>query len=402
MKNLLQQIYHVDFSALNNADEFREVFFARKLSIVELHKIYDFLQAQEKSMLFLRGQKTEAKKPFIVLAQIHGNEPAGLAGVALCMAMSLAGFLIYDVVCAIGNPLAAGQYFSAWEKAPNARQETRDCYRCGLGENGELLPDGNRIPADFLTRSEITPHIQRARELYELACNASGILDIHSARGNMTCITEHKNDSDLKYSPIRALLTDLSEAIAANATPAGAGVVAVQTWKTILEKLPNITSQTGIEAGRHEDENSPHMAASFTLAVLYNLGIASVKPLMAEDDGKFLRYSVRPRLAYADLLADGKVQDGDMIYMAQEIGGKIEEYQYDEMEAISKGQVVAVAKPSGVVLRAPMDFSGIFFSKAAVLYDKDPAVGPWPVAAPKMASVKFCYPCVVSQMALSF
>ena len=77
-------------------------------------------------------------------------------------------------------------------------------------------------------------------------------------------------------------------------------------------------------------------------------------------------------------------------------------YQYDEMEAIKKGDVVAVAVPSGAVFSAPDDFSGIFFSKSATLYDKDPAVGPWPVAAEKLASIKFCYPCDVSEMRIKF
>jgi len=404
MKNLLQKIYGVDFSLIKTAEEFRDVFFARKLKLADLKEIHNFLSAQSFSVnnveipavLHLKGSANSGEAPFIILAQLHGNEPAGLAGVALTIALFEAGLLAQDVLCVIGNPLASRQYFSAWEKAPDARQETRDCYRCGLSDSGELLPDGNRIPVDFLTRTEVTAHIKRARELFALAGIASGTLDIHSARGNMTCITEHLHDEHLKYSPIRAVLTDLSEAIAANSST----VVSVQTLKTIVEKLPNINCQTGIEAGRHEDEKSPSVAAEFTLATLYNLGITLVKPLRADDDGKFMRYSVRPRITYADLQVEGELQVDDMVYMAREINGKIEEYQYDEMEAISANQIVAIAKPSGAVLRAKTDFSGIFFSKSAALYDKDPAVDPWPVAREKLASIKFCYPCVVSEITL--
>jgi hypothetical protein len=404
MKNLLQKIYGVEFSQVKSAEEFRDVFFARKLKLADLKEIHDFLSAQSfylngqeiPAVLHLKGSANSSESPFIILAQLHGNEPAGLAGVALAIALFGAGLLAKDVLCVIGNPLASRQYFSAWEKAPDDRQETRDCYRCGLSDSGELLPDGNRIPVDFLTRIEVTPHIKRARELFALAGIASGTLDIHSARGNMTCITEHLRDEHLKYSPIRAVLTDLSEAIAANAS----AVVSVQTLKTIVEKLPNIKCQTGIEAGRHEDEKSPSVASEFTLATLYNLLITQVKPLRAQDDGKITRYSVRPRITYADLQVEGELQADDMVYMAREIDGKTEEYQYDEMEAISANQIVAIAKPSGVIFRAKIDFSGIFFSKSAALYDKDPAVGPWPVAQEKLSSIKFCYPCVVSEITL--
>ncbi len=394
----LKKIYGVDFATLTDADEFRTAFFARKLALCDLKIIHDELQQSSfdnaPAAMLLKGKHSGAphETPFIILAQLHGNEPAGLAGVALAIALARAGLLEADVLCVIGNPLAARQYFAAWENAPSARQETRDAYRCGVSVSGDLLPDGNRIPFDFLTRAEVTPHIQRSRELYSLAQKACGILDIHSARGNMVCITDHKRDIDLKHSPIRAVLTELAEAISANAS----ATVTVQTLKTILSPLPNIICQTGIEAGRHEDENSPHIAAAFTLATLYNLGITSVKPLMETDDGKFTRYSVRPRITYADLLCEGELTADDMIYMAQEIDGETQEYQYDEMVAIKKGQVVAVAKPSGAVFRANADFSGIFFSKSAALYDKDPAVDPWPVAASKLAKVKFCYPCVVS------
>ena len=432
IKSLLQKIYNFDFANIKSEAEFREIFFARPLKLADLQQINDFMQGQEQAILHLKSSGKSAQKPqdkpFIILAQLHGNEPAGLSGIALAMALSEADLLKKSVLCVIGNPLAARQYFAAWEKSPNAPQETRDCYRCGLDENGNLLPDGNRIPVDFLTREEVTPHIIRSRELYQLALESSGILDIHSARGNMTCITEHIDNAHIKYSPIRAVLTDLSEAIAANAS----AVVSVQTLKTIVEKLPNIKCQTGIEAGRHEAEKSPQVAAEFTLATLYNLGITAVKPLLAADDGKFTRYSVRPRITYGDLVCDGELQEEDMIYMAREIDGKIVEYQYDEMEVIKVGQEVAIAKPSEVVFRAPSisslrgvaeaihnlevglphsltlarnddrvkNFSGIFFSKSVTLYDKDPAVDPWPVSAKNLKKVKFCYPCLVSEINL--
>ena len=167
-----------------------------------------------------------------------------------------------------------------------------------------------------------------------------------------------------------------------------------------MEKLPNIKCQTGIEAGRHESETAPKTAAEFTLATLYNLRITKLTPLLAKDDGKFIQYKVLPRITYADLEADGKIPAGDEVFMAREINGKIEEYQYDEMEAIKAGSVVAIAKPSGIILRTKQDFAGIFFSKSGKLYDKDPAVGAWPVSQTKLTTTKFCYPCEVSTVSM--
>jgi hypothetical protein len=77
-------------------------------------------------------------------------------------------------------------------------------------------------------------------------------------------------------------------------------------------------------------------------------------------------------------------------------------YQYDEMEPVEHNQVVAVAVPSGTEFTAPYAFSGIFLSKSAALYDKDPSVGPWPVHADHISTIKFCYPCDVSAMKVDF
>ncbi|MEZ5690419.1 MAG: hypothetical protein R3D71_01975 [Rickettsiales bacterium] len=406
----ITDIYNYDFAQLascqNPEEAFKQEFFTKHLTIGELKTIHDYLQNQQveidgktiKAATYLKGVVSGELPPFLILTQLHGNEPAGLAGVALAIALSKAGMLRHDVICAIGNPLAAKQYFKEWEKSPSSEQETRDAFRCGLDDNGKLLADGNRIPVDFLERDSDYPHTERARELYHIARNIRGIIDIHSARGNMVCITDHKNDNDLKYSPIRAVLTDLAEAISANASKQ----VTVKTLKTILSPLENIKCQTGIEAGRHEDKNSPNIAAAFTLATLYNQGITSVTPLNPQEDGKFVRYSVQPRITYGDLEYEKTPPSNDLIYMAKEIGGAVEEHQYDEMEAVKKGQIVAVAKPSGIVFRAKSDFSGIFFSKAKKLYDIDPNVDPWPIAAEDMNKIKFCYPCLVSDMEISF
>jgi hypothetical protein len=250
----------------------------------------------------------------------------------------------------------------------------------------------------------------------------------------MVCITDHKRDQDLKHSPIRAVLTELADAISA----ASSGATTVQTLKTILSPLQNIACQVGIEAGRHEAPETPYNAASFTLALLHTLGLSAVPPLEVKENGEFQRYSVKPKLNYSDLEFNELPDDDEKIYMAKACksveaipercdrvivhkkdgnfatqtilehiispAGKLcyTVYQYEEMEKIKKDQVIALALPSGVEFKAPRDFSGIFFSKSAALYDKDPAVGPWPISMDKFKNTKFCYPCDVSVMKVKF
>lgn len=378
--------------------------------------------------------KMPPEKPFCILAQLHGNEPCGLAGILMAMALSAAGQLSEDVVGVIGNPVAACQYFERWKTAPQARQETRDAYRCGVNEDGSLMPDMNRIPVDFLKRDASIPHIKRAQELFHIGQHIAGIADIHSARGNMICITDHKRDSDLQYSPIRSVLTELSDAISGHAS----GEVTVQTFKGILSALPHIGCQIGIEAGRHEEPYTPHVAASFILSLFNTLGFTEVKPLHEKENGVFTRYAVKPRITYADLKMEGTLSPDDQIYMVTECkaadaipkqsdqvvvkkkDGNYEVqtileniitpkgelvyalYQYDEMVHIKKDHVVALAIPSGTTFKPSQELWGIFFSKSAALYDKDPSVGPWPVTPDKLASTKFCYPCDVSKMKIKF
>jgi hypothetical protein len=355
------------------------------------------------------------------------------------MALSASGRLERDIVAAIGNPLAATQYFAAYEEAPHARQETRDAYRCGLSPEGTLLPDMNRIPTDFLERNPDNHHTQRAQELYVLGQHIGGILDIHTARGNMLCITDHKYEGELQYSPIRSLLTGLADAISAHASaPKSKSGVKVQTLKTTFGTLFDLEHQTGIEAGRHEAVEAPHNAASFTLSWLYALGLTTIEPLFTKETGIFDGYHVRPRITYGELTYGNSLRPHDQVFMAKAChalasvpsrsdhvivkqsddvyaiqsvadftrkpAGSMEYaiYQYDEMEAVEKDQVVAVAVPSGTAFTAPFAFSGIFVSKSAALYDKDPSVGPWPVHADHVSDVKFCYPCDVAPIPIDF
>lgn len=440
-QHLLAEIFNHDFSAIKDPVDFHRSFFDEALDIDALRPVLEQLEGSSVELggktipaaIRIKGNN-ETQRPFAILAMLHGNEPAGLAGILLAMALAKAGKLESDVVGLLGNPLAARQYFDHWGAHPDERQEMRDAYRCGLDGDGNLLPDMNRIPTDFMQRAADTPHLKRAQELYHAGQHISGILDIHTARGNMVCITDHKRDADLKHSPIRAVLTELADAISAHSS----GAVTVQTLKTILSPLPNIGCQVGIEAGRHEAAETPYNAASFTLAMLYTLGISAVPPLDDKENGQFQRYSVKPKLGYADLEFNELPDDDEKIYMAKACksveaipercdrvivhkkngdfaiqtilehiispAGKLcyTVYQYEETEAIKKDQVVALALPSGVEFKAPRDFSGIFFSKSAALYDKDPAVGPWPVGMDRFKTTKFCYPCDVSTMKLKF
>ena len=413
-KTLLNAVFNHDFSQIAKSEDFHARFFAKTLSPAELHKICAHVCDSHvilgdktiPSALLIPGKTHGA--PFAILAQLHGNEPAGLAGILLAMALSDAGLLERNCIAVIGNPLAAKQYFAHRLAHPDARQETRDAYRCGLSEDGVLLPDMNRIPVDFRTRTATDHHTRRAQELFALGEHIRGIADIHSARGNMLCITDHKHDSELRHSPIRAILTGLAEAISANASAA----VTVQTLKTILGPLPNIEHQVGIEAGRHEDPLAPFNAATFTLSLLHTLGIAKITPLFTGENGIFDGYAVQPRITYADLEHADTLLPEDQVYMVKfpcaagdtpcPGAPQFALHQYDEMEPIAKGEIVAVAVPSATIFKTKSAFSGIFVSKSAALYDKDPSVGPWPVASDKIDSVKFCYPCNVTKLKIEF
>jgi hypothetical protein len=439
--HLLETIFNHDFSRLEKPQDFQRFFFDTALDLEELERVFAHIEPQTLTIggreigaaMRIKGHETPAQ-PFCILAQLHGNEPAGLAGILMAMALSEAGLLKQDVVAMIGNPLAAKQYFEAWRKAPESRQETRDAYRCGVADDGSLLPDMNRIPVDFLVRPGDSYPIRRAQELYHVGQHISGIVDIHTARGNMILITDHKRDQDLKYSPIRSVLLGLADAISAHAS----GATTVQTLKTILAPLPNIQYQVGIEAGRHEEPYAPHVAASFVLSALHTLGLTEVKPLHEKENGAFTGYHVKPRITYSDLKASGKPAADDEIYMVTECRSadaipkqsdrvvvKLKDgsfaiqtileniitpkgelayviYQYDEMVHIKKDHVVALAIPSGITYKAPFNLWGIFFSKSKMLYDKDPAVGPWPLSPDQLATTKFCYPCDLEKLKIAF
>lgn len=405
-RDLLTEIFGQSFHG-TRPETFAETFFKTPLSWAQLASVHRYIATQDSggipASIRIKGNGSmhsapESERPFAILAMLHGNEPAGLAGILLAMALAEMGALKRDIIGAIGNILASTQYFESYKNTPNAPQESRDAYRCGLSETGALLPDMNRIPVDFLSRTPDTAHIARAQQLHAMAQNIWGITDIHSARGDMVCFTDFKHESDLRYSPLRRVLVGLSEAIGAHAS----AQVSVQTFKTILAPMPHIHSHTGIEAGRHEDPNAPMVAASFTLSLLYNLGITEQPPVYTHENGIFERFTVRPRITYADLKADGAIGADEQIYMARETAGGIVHAQYEEMEAIKAGQVMAVAEPSGTLLRAPYDFSGIFWSKSGALYDKDPSVGPWPFTADKLGNVKICYPCDVTAWNLAW
>lgn len=441
MTPLLQRIFNHDFRHCTDASSFREAFFSRKLTLADLALVHaDVVQSLytlEDRVIpaahLIEGQDS-AGAPLLLLAQLHGNEPAGLAGIVLAMALQSAGLLNASVLAVIGNPLASTQYFEHLKANPGTRQESRDAFRCGLATDGSLLPDMNRIPADFLETTRNDAHSVRAKELYALGCHVSGVLDIHSARGNMLCITDHKHDKELTGSPIRSVLTGLAEAISAHASTA----TKVRTLKTILQPLPNIRTQVGIEAGRHEATESPEYAAKFTLAYLHASDISRVPLDSGKEVGRFIGYAVKPRITYADLEHDEyQLLAHDQVFMAcrctedalaalrpeqvivRAADGthalqSLADYQrnprgelcyavcqYDEMEPITAGQVVAVAVPSGASFTAKFSFSGIFYSKSAALYHRDPNVGPWPVARNALGMVKFCYPCEVAPLQLA-
>jgi len=437
IRHLISELFNYDFAKCKSSGDFIKHFYDKTLTIADLSKVHTLVHAASCSIggktipsAMLVGEKSD-KPPIAILAQLHGNEPAGLAGILMVFALAEAKMLTRQILVVIGNPLASEQYFSAYTESPRARQEMRDAFRCGLGDGGVLLPDMNRIPTDFMERAPDTHHTRRAQELFHIGNHVCGILDIHSARGNMVCITDHKHDSELKNSPIRSVLIGLAEAISAHSS---SGAAQVKTLKTILSPLPNIAYQVGIEAGRHETEDAPLFASMFTQAFLHTVGASKAAPhTVKKENGEFDCYHVQPKWTYGDLIAQGTFAEEDKIFMAipclsaeaipkrsdrvivrrkdgtyqvQTIMQYIVQpagtvmyavYQYDEMETLQESAVVAVAVPSGTALKAPANVAGIFFSKSAALYDKDPAVGPWPLPASARNGIKFCYPCVVKK-----
>ena len=392
---LLRAIFGHDFSAFKKPETFRHEFFRKHLSLDDLEMVHNTMK---ESHFKLAGKKIDSafligpaaamdQPPLMLMAQMHGNEPAGLAGVLYVLALSSAGLLRQLVIAVIGNDLAANQYFDAWAGNPVARQETRDVFRRGIGKDGQPLPDMNRIPNNFRELDPATSHeAKRWQELDLIADNTIGILDIHTARGDMVCLTESSDNSLLMNSPIKNILEGLTEAIGA-ATDSS-------TFKTVAGVKPNIKYQFGIEAGTHEDDLSYRRAAEFTATLLYNIDVSEVPPPPRE--GKFYQYKVVGIIKFSDLKSSAKIPPGEMFYTAKVVDGKIQIYQYLEFESIYADQIVAISVPSGIELRSPSNFSCLFITKSAELYS-DKAIGLYPVSTNEMAT-KFCYACEVKEI----
>lgn len=389
---LLQEIFNTDFSQLNNGEDVKKAFFAKTLTIDDLRKAHDFLSDITTEIdgkpigSCIPIGESKGEPYFILLSLLHGNEPAGLAGILYAFALNEAKLLDKAIMCVVGNNLASKQYFKVMETESDQPQQTRDYYRRGLDEAGEPLPDMNRFPAGFEDAEPDNYHARRLQELDYLADHGQGVIDIHSARGNMVCVTDSSNDSLLKGTSIKAILVGLTEAIGS--------ATATSTYKTVAGKKPNIIHQYGIEAGTHEDPNSIKIAAEWTCSMLYSLGLTKVEPLHTSDDNKFYEYRVKEKLNFSDFETSAKIPAGETFITVKD--GK--EYQYDEMEEVQAGQVVALSSPSGIELSAAYKFSGIFVTKSSKLFN-DPAIGLYPVTTEQL-DTKFCYPCIVSEISL--
>ena len=390
-QELLNNILGNDFSNIENGNELKEKFFAKNLTLSDLRKVHDFMSEQSET---IDGREIPAatlldasdEPYFILLSLLHGNEPAGLEGILYAFALESAGLLDKPILCVVGNNLASKQYFKVMETEADKPQQSRDYYRRGLDDNGEPLPDMNRFPANFRDVAPDTYHANRLQELDYIANYGQGVIDIHSARGNMVCITDSSDDSLLKHSSIKAILVGLTEAIGS--------ATATATYKTVAGQKDNIKYQFGIEAGTHEDPNSYKIAGEWTCSMLYDLDITKVKPLASEDSGEFFEYRVKEKLNFSDLVASSEIPEGE-VFVTVKDG---QEYQYDEMEEVQENQVVALSSPGGIELRAPYKFSGIFVTKSSKLFN-DPAIGLYPVTTEEL-DTKFCYPCIVSKITL--
>jgi hypothetical protein len=443
LKSLIKEILGTNPTLLKTPEHVTDAFFRKTLSLEDLRKVHDAIAASSVTIPGGAGGsltipsvmrvdpdpgRTSSEKPFLLLSQIHGNEPAGLGAALLTMLLAESGKLDRPVYLAIGNTLAAGQYFDALAQDSTSPQEVRDRFRAGVGPAGQLLRDMNRLPNGFKDMDPADPYIKRAQELWQLSGEVSGVLDIHTARGKMVVVTDHREDAQLKYSPIRDVLTGLLESIA--------GATSSKPLKLVLDERPNITSLTGIEAGRHEDPQAPGTAAAFALALYHNLGITQVPPLSPEkEDGKFHFYEVGPKVNFSDLKASDSLPPDDLVYTVRTIGkidhapegttkvlvegddkklsvvpigdyspakGKLRYavYQFGEMEYVGAGQTVAVGVPSGTRLSTTGKFHALFVAKSAELY-QDPSVVLLPLKGDALEQ-KFAYPSTHAEVSVEF
>ena len=397
-RQLLQKIFETSFVNCVNGKTLNKRFFSKKLTLKNLKIAHDFLQSRTANF---NGVEIEAahrintsnhpddEQAFMLLVQLHGNEPSGLAAFLYALALRQAGLLKKPVLAVIGNPLAAKQYFAHYAEHPKSPQEDRDAFRRGVDENAELLADMNRIPTNFRQLNpEAAHYVKRWQELDFMSENVTGILDIHSARGDMVCVTDSSDNSLLLNTNIRNILVGLTEAIGT--------ATASETFKTVAGKKPNIKYQFGIEAGTHEDPKSFQHASEFTAAFFSNIGISDASPLMKNDNGTFYEYQVMPKLSFADLVPTEPIVETDIFITVKETENNLLPYQYKEMQKIKAGEILALSTTSTTRLSAPFSFSTLFITKSAEVYS-DPAIGLYPVPAHKM-DTKFCYPCVVKKI----
>lgn len=397
-RQLLQRIFRTGFVNCTSGDELNMLFFGRKLSLADLKLAHDFLQSrsanidgQEIEAAYRVNTKTPTDDPaFMLLIQLHGNEPSGLAAFLYTLALHQAGLLQQPVLVVIGNNFAANQYFEHFKNHPDAPQQNRDIYRRGIADSGNAMADMNRLPLDFkeLTPVPEKPYIKRWQELDFIAENTTGILDIHSARGNMVCVTDASSLPPLKNSNIRNILVGLTEAIGS--------ATASETFKTVAGKKSNLTHQFGIEAGTHEDENSFRIAAEFTANLFANIEVSAGPALIETNESRFYEYQVQAKITFADLESSAAINADDSFLTAKEIDGELQPYQYEEMESIAAGQTVAWSKKTGTMLKTKHAFSCIFVSKSAEIFS-DEAIGLYPVSTDKL-DTKFCYPCKVEEI----
>lgn len=396
------------------------VFYGHKISWSDIQRVHDYIQTHSitatgpkgddievPAALALQGNGKSNALPFILLSQIHGNEPAGLGAALFTIALEETGLLDRPVHLVIGNHYAAKQYFEAWAKDPRSRQESRDDFRMGLASDGKLMRDLNRIPTNVWEMDANEHyHTARAQQLDALAASASGILDVHSARGDLPCVTTYSDAKALRYSPIRIVLEGLLESIAQHTSTV--------TFKQLTSRHTDMKESFGIEAGTHEDPLAPMLAAGFAHALFYNLGITRLEPHdMEKETGTFQTFHVGKVMPFSALRLEGKAGADELFYTVKE-GVAGDEYitkeqdgtfalttskdvglyalhQYGELEEVKKDQLVAISVPSGAKLYAPIALHTLFAAKSKKLY-RDPAAAVVPFTLSEF-SKKFCHPC---------
>lgn len=358
----LQKIFGTNFREFSgNPEGLRAAFFGHTLTMQDLYQTYKLIADQEIVVDVPEAPEGKisvpaamcigdenAKTAVLQMAQVHGNEPAGLGVLLFGMALSEAGVLNGKIYGALGNHHAASYFWEAWRDQPHIPAAARSPTRTMIGEEDRM--DLNRFRPD---------RAEKLKEDYAAFLDemlASDNVMLH--RGAKLCALARKPEVTLIFDPhtsrqepdgIRTINISLRQM---QLLESGEGVYGgllrgvpddIRIFPSgLLGKLgqsdPKITLKElfeaakgdkktpiiGIECGHHETlHDCAPRAIKFYNALLHNMGFSGVRPEgYSADKGQFLRYEVQGRLGLGWL--QGEIKQGDVIYPVKPLASAAE------------------------------------------------------------------------------